>query len=271
MTQFNADVFHAIASATDATTCANLLCANNCLSSLKPFFKDLHIQKTKQLFSDIIGIMEKDHQRLCNKEEQFQCALKMLQQMFKCKYNAELQYQLHKYFKETMQEAYSYTNVQRSLQKYVSETHNYDATDEEVFQILISYIFGSAFTFDFNLITYDEKYQIVISFNFNDSTVELMIYEYIESDNLFEEEFSLSDLNNMIEKLTNVCGEYAIAKRPKETSVEVNCVSSQCLLWPCLYNMWASGQDAVLEETADLSSIRSTFESKSVDMIMALF
>jgi hypothetical protein len=269
MAQFNADVFQVIATLADAKTCANLLCVNTHASSLKTVFTDLHKARTNQLFQQLANILEVDYHRLTNRSEQFPFTVQTLQKMFNGAYNVEFQYDIHKYFQEVMQDDYSHEHVNSSLKKYILETDDYTDEDKNVFEIYSCYLYGTGFSTTLNIETHDEQYEIILTYDIGGSIVELQIIKAETNETLFEDDFALCDVKGLVEKIFNICGEYAIAKKPK--SVDVN-VYTNTVRSICIFNiMMSSNNENRLEVLADIFHCVHMFQDETIDEVVAMF
>lgn len=273
MTHFTLDVFQAIANATDAKTCARLLCVNACSFSLTPSFPKLHITRTSQTFQKLFEIMQTDYKRLCNKTDQYPYTVKTLQNMFSCTYSPELQYILHKQIQEVMQNDYSFSDVQTSLENIISSTGKNNEQDNNIFDIVSSCIHGNNFVYVLNIITYDEKHEIILTYDNKHSKIELFISGLDDSTGvLCEREFAICDVESIVKNIIETCGEYAIAKQPNNIDISISCNDSISLFCPYLYNICISGYDKnIIERIAEVYTPSFTFKNKSTETMMALF
>ena len=273
MDNFNADVLEVIANATDAKTCAKFLCVNSCSSTLIPYFPNLHLQQTIQILKNLENSLQEEYNRLCNKEVQSPFTISMLKTIFASKYNAELQYQLHKHIKEKMQNDYSFSNVQRSLQKYVCETGNYDKQDEYIIDLLSSLIYGDHFMFDITFTTYDNAYCIQLLYDFKCKTIEIIISNNDdEQEILCETEYDIHDTNTLINTLINTCGDYVIATTPIDVDVSVSCIDKLSNISLCLVNMANIGSEKnILDIIGNIFGQHQKLMNIKKDRIVALF
>jgi hypothetical protein len=270
MAQFNADVFQAIASVSDAKTCANLLCVNTYVSTLKPVFTDLHKVRTNQLFQQLTNILQADYHRMTDRSKQFPITVRTLQMMFNGAYNVEFQYYIHKYFQEVMQNNYSHERVNHSLKKYILETNDYNDEDKNVFEIYSSYLYGTGFSTTLNIETHDEQHEIILAYDIGSSTVELQIFKNESNEALFEDDFALGDSKSLVEKILNICGEFAIAKKPK--SVDIDVYTKDTIRSNGVFNMMMSNNDEnKLEVLSDIFHHVHLFKYQVDYAILALF
>lgn len=270
MAQFNADVFQAIATMTDAKTCANLLCVNTNISSLKSVFTDLHKVKTSQLFQQIATILEVDYHRLTNRNEQFPFTVQTLQKMFNGVYNVEFQYYIHKYFQEVMQDDYSHEDVNRSLKKYILETNDYNDEDRNVFELYSCYLYGIGFSTTLNIETHDEQHEIILVYDIGCSIVELQIVKIETNATVFEDDYALCDVKCLVEKIYDICGEFSIAKKPKH--VDVGVYTKETIRCNCVFNIMLRNNDENrLEVLSDIFHHVHLFQNQVDNAILALF
>lgn len=269
MAQFNADIFQAIATIADAKTCANLLCVNKHVSSLKSVFTELHKVRTNELFQQLDITLQENFQRLKNRKEQFTCTVKTLQKMFNGPYNVEYQYDIHKHFQQVMQNNYSHDRVNQSLRKYILETNDYNDEDKNIFEVYSSYLFGTGFSTVFNIETYDEQYEIVLVYYNSYSIIELQIVRTDTNITVFDDQFMSCDFKDLLETIYNICGEYAFARKPKHIGVEI---TEDSFINNCMFNiMITSNNKQMLESITDIFQSFHKFKNEWDDKIIALF
>jgi hypothetical protein len=193
-----------------------------------------------------------------------------LQKMFNGAFNVEFQYDIHKYFQEVMQNDYSHEHVNSSLKKYILETDDYTDEDKNVFEIYSCYLYGTGCSTTLNIETYDEQYEIILAYDIGGSIVELQILNTETNEYLSEDDFALCDVKGLVAKIFNICGEYAIAKKPK--SVDVSVSTKGTLLGNCVFNtMMSSKNENRLELLADIFQCFHTFQDETIDEVVAMF
>ena len=273
MALFCTDIFHAIANAADAKTCANLLCVDTCVSSLRPCFTSLHVKRAKEVLKGFMRMMQEDYDRLCNKDEQFACSIDMLKKMFSCAYSAELQYILHKHIQYVMQQEYVYSNVQDTFQKIVSDANNYTEDNMRICDIVNSYVFGIGFKHCVNITTFNNKYEICLVYEHKDDNVNICIIDTDNNETLYEEDHALHDVDKVLQAITDVCGEYAISKKPHDVSIDIETIKDYEYNTPSIYTMHLGPNQAcnMLEVMAMMYEQVYTFINKSTNGMEALF